>query len=101
MSVATREDGGQSIRGGGVGGAPPPRTGFAPATYPTTPHSATQNPLNAPHWRYPVTLRTQKPWKSRPFPTDVPGRRQRKATCTAAGCTRVCTVARVRGPARE
>src|SRR5919199_1291460 len=37
-------DGGQSIRGGGVGGAPPPRTGFAPATYPTLPHSATQNP---------------------------------------------------------
>src|SRR4051794_41515590 len=37
-------DSGQSIRGGGVGGAPPPRTGFAPATYPTSSHSATQNP---------------------------------------------------------
>src|SRR5215210_6772565 len=31
----------QSIRGGGVGGAPPPRTGFTRATYPTMPHSAT------------------------------------------------------------
>src|SRR4051794_40655551 len=35
-------EGGQSIRGGGVGGAPPPRTGFAASKYPTTPHSATQ-----------------------------------------------------------
>src|SRR3954471_6175774 len=40
--------GGQSIRGGGVGGAPPPRTGFAPAPYPTMPHSATRNPLCLP-----------------------------------------------------
>src|SRR4051794_12069337 len=32
----------QSIRGGGVGGAPPPRTGFAKGTYPTMSHSATQ-----------------------------------------------------------
>ena len=32
----------QSIRGGGVGGAPPPRTGFARGRYPTSSHSATQ-----------------------------------------------------------
>src|SRR5919206_4762548 len=32
----------ESIRGGGVGGAPPPRTGFATGTYPTTSHCATQ-----------------------------------------------------------
>ena len=32
----------QSIRGGGVGGAPPPRSGFAHGTYPTVSHSATQ-----------------------------------------------------------
>ena len=32
----------QSIPGGGVGGAPPPGTGFASGTYPTLPHSATQ-----------------------------------------------------------
>src|SRR4051812_10073860 len=38
----------QSIRGGGVGGAPPPRTGFATAKYPTSSHYATQLSLFAP-----------------------------------------------------
>src|SRR3954447_13001965 len=42
--VVGEAGGGQSIRGGGVGGATPPRTGFAPARYPTSSHSATQNP---------------------------------------------------------
>src|ERR1700749_1619440 len=62
--VCSEGGGGQSIRGGGVGGAPPPRTGFAPATYPTLPHSATRNPLTPPLWRHLVTLRTGKPFKS-------------------------------------
>ena len=38
------EGDGQSIPGGGVGGAPPPGNGFAKAKYPTSSHSATQNP---------------------------------------------------------
>src|SRR5689334_12963321 len=39
---------GQSIPGGGVGGAPPPGNGFAHAKYPTSSHSATQNPQSVP-----------------------------------------------------
>ena len=41
-------EGVQSIRGGGVGGAPPPRTGFARGRYPTSSHSATQLSTFAP-----------------------------------------------------
>ena len=40
---------GQSIPGGGVGGAPPPGNGFANGKYPTSPHSATRNPHDVPH----------------------------------------------------
>src|SRR6188472_4362812 len=40
--------GSQSIRGGGVGGAPPPRTGFATTSYPTFPHSATHFSFGGP-----------------------------------------------------
>src|SRR6201999_4540024 len=40
---------GQSIRAGGVGGAPPARTGFASSKYPTSPHSATQIASSVPH----------------------------------------------------
>ena len=52
----------QSIRGGGVGGAPPPRTGFASGTYPTSPHSATQLSSFVPLDLNPVTSRTSK-WR--------------------------------------
>jgi hypothetical protein len=48
----------QSIPGGGVGGAPPPGTGFASGTYPTLSHSATQISPNAPPDLNPVTSRT-------------------------------------------
>src|SRR3954447_7377146 len=43
-----RRERSQSIRGGGVGGAPPPRNGFAAAKYPTSSHSATSNPHAVP-----------------------------------------------------
>src|SRR3954452_19471633 len=56
--VVGEAGGGQSIRGGGVGGAPPPRTGFAPATYPTSSHSATQIATCVPHWHVAVRSRT-------------------------------------------
>ena len=48
---------GQSIRGGGVGGAPPPRTGFARGRYPTSSHSATQLSSNVPHFLSVVAVR--------------------------------------------
>src|SRR5918992_30014 len=57
----------QSIRGGGVGGAPPPRTGFASATYPTPSHSATQMSTFVPRDLNPVTSRTSIWLISRPF----------------------------------
>src|ERR671915_111725 len=50
----------QSIRGGGVGGAPPPRTGFATATYPTLPHSATHFSSFPPLFVKAVRKRTRK-----------------------------------------
>src|SRR3954451_4754465 len=49
----------QSIPGGGVGGAPPPGTGFANGTYPTLPHSATQISTSVPLDLNLVTLRTR------------------------------------------
>src|SRR3954452_10926184 len=49
----------QSIPGGGVGGAPPPGTGFASATYPTLSHSATQITSFAPLDLNLVTLQTR------------------------------------------
>src|SRR5690349_18620827 len=42
---------GQSIPDGGVGGAPPSGNGFADSKYPTSSHSATQNPLRGPLFR--------------------------------------------------
>ena len=57
----------QSIRGGGVGGAPPPRTGFATGRYPTTSHSATQISSFAPHDLNAVSLRTSNTSISRAF----------------------------------
>src|SRR5690242_5746651 len=90
-------DGGQSIRGGGVGGAPPPRTGFAPATYPTMPHSATRNPFYLPHWRHLVTLRTGKPCKLTGSGGVGVRRRRRNGLCRRAACTRSCAARAVRG----
>src|SRR4051795_10337650 len=52
----------QSIPGGGVGGAPPPGTGFANGTYPTLPHSATQISTFIPPHLNLVTMRTSK-WR--------------------------------------
>src|SRR5690348_8295283 len=49
-SSRSGEEAGQSIPDGGVGGAPPSGNGFAHATYPTSPHSATRNPHNVPHF---------------------------------------------------
>src|SRR4051794_39272714 len=58
----------QSIPGGGVGGAPPPGTGFAKGTYPTLSHSATQISTFVPLDLNLVTLRTRK-WRiCRRFP---------------------------------
>src|SRR5215207_5921068 len=56
------EEGVQSIPGGGVGGAPPPGTGFANGTYPTLPHSATQISTSVPLHLILVTFRTLK-WR--------------------------------------
>src|SRR3954469_77683 len=56
------EEGVQSIPGGGVGGAPPPGTGFARGTYPTLPHSATQISTFVPLHLNLVTMRTSK-WR--------------------------------------
>src|SRR4051812_8769968 len=53
---AKQEEAGQSIPGGGVGGAPPPGNGYAVAKYPTTPHSATSNPFPVPLRLYPDVL---------------------------------------------
>src|SRR3954454_11104397 len=53
----------ESIRGGGVGGAPPPRTGCAAGTYPTSPHSATQLPSFVPPRLVGVRIRTDFPCK--------------------------------------
>src|SRR5690349_22450470 len=58
---------GQSIRGGGVGGAPPPRTGFASAKYPTSSHSATQISSDVPLRLGAVIDRTQKRGVCREF----------------------------------
>src|SRR5918998_6237514 len=58
---------GQSIRGGGVGGAPPPRTGFASGKYPTVPHSATHFSSFAPQDLSTVTYRTPNRRVSRRF----------------------------------
>src|SRR3954447_11129393 len=57
----------QSIRGGGVGGAPPPRTGFATGTYPTSPHLATQLSPDLPQNLSEVRDRTRKRRISRAF----------------------------------
>src|SRR4051794_26265510 len=48
----------ESIRGGGVGGAPPPRTGCAARTYPTPSHFATQLPPFVPPCQLAVRIRT-------------------------------------------
>src|SRR3954454_15623870 len=48
----------ESIRGGGVGGAPPPRTGCAAGTYPTPSHFATQLPSFVPPCPRVVRIRT-------------------------------------------
>src|SRR4051794_31678475 len=61
----------QSIPGGGVGGAPPPGTGFASGTYPTLSHSATQITSFAPLDLNLVTLRTRNRLVSRAFATWV------------------------------
>src|SRR3954464_15973673 len=50
----------QSIRGGGVGGAPPPRTGFARGTYPTLSQSATHFSSDLPQNLSHVRKRTRK-----------------------------------------
>src|SRR4051812_24452058 len=52
----------QSIPGGGVGGAPPPGTGFASGTYPTLSHSATHISTFVPPDLNLVTLQTVK-WR--------------------------------------
>src|SRR3954470_2152203 len=61
------EEGVQSIPGGGVGGAPPPGTGFANGTYPTPSHSATQISSFIPLDLNLVTLRTRNRRISRSF----------------------------------
>ena len=84
----------QSIRGGGVGGAPPPRTGFARATYPTSSHSATHLSSFVPHLESSVTLRTTNSLRfAGGFAVGrVRARRgaERTAGCSRAVCTRRC-----------
>src|SRR4051795_4292353 len=67
------EEGVQSIPGGGVGGAPPPGTGFANGTYPTLSHSATQISTFVPPDLNPVTLRTPKQCVCRAFRGGLSG----------------------------
>src|SRR3954467_15568882 len=57
----------QSIRGGGVGGAPPPRTGFAKGTYPTPSHSATHFSSDLPQNLSRVRKRTRNSFVCRRF----------------------------------
>ena len=65
--MSDREERVQSIPGGGVGGAPPPGTGFASGTYPTVSHSATQISPNVPLDLNPVSSRTLIWWFSSDF----------------------------------
>jgi hypothetical protein len=70
-----------------VGGAPPPQTGFASATYPTSSHSATQIPPSDPRWRAAVIDTTQNPRICGRFGVG------RSAPPTGVGCTKPCTLA--------
>src|SRR5215210_3986084 len=49
----------ESIRGGGVGGAPPPRTGCSAGTYPTLSHLATLLSTLVPRLLSGVRIRTR------------------------------------------
>src|SRR4051812_29240620 len=58
MVRRTSPDGSQSIRGGWVGGALPPRTGSSWTPYPTSSHLTTQSSSDSPLARGNVGLRT-------------------------------------------
>src|SRR4051812_3886292 len=89
--------GGQSIRGGGVGGAPPPRTGFAMAKYPTSSHRATQNPtlLSRRH------SADAQSGRFRGFRAGGIGPRGCTCACTGACCTAACATVGAGGASGE